>query len=161
VKPVNILWLFGRGNPLSLVQRNMEPTSRWATGWRRRIIPRGGGLKWPLGEGMGRTRKRANQSDVVVRRDNRKAALRIDGRLIDATPTQIAVLAALLNQKGKVVPYERLCRAVGHGVVRRREIHILRQYVRWAKQTLATHKTPYMIAVVKEAGYALCPMASH
>lgn len=102
---------------------------------------------------MRRTGKRSNRIDVVVRRDNWKAALRINGRLIDASPTQIAVLATLLDQKGMVVPYERLCRAIGREVVRGRHIHILRQYVGLAKQVLSIFRDH---EIINEVSFDSC-----
>jgi hypothetical protein len=36
---------------------------------------------------------------------------------------------------------------------------MLRQYTMWIKDTLATHKARYVLAVATDIGYALCELA--
>lgn len=74
-----------------------------------------------------------------------------------ASQTQTALLACLHDEMGRVVRAESLCAVLGHnGRNRRKELHILRQYMAWVRQTLSAHKLPYVLTVAPDLGYALC-----
>jgi DNA-binding response OmpR family regulator len=87
------------------------------------------------------------------------ANLYIKGRRVIASHTQLALLECLFEEMGRIVPYQRLCALAGHGGSKPRERHILRQHLLWFKNTLERHKLPCHLAVAKEVGYALCPIA--
>jgi DNA-binding response OmpR family regulator len=83
---------------------------------------------------------------------------------IRASYAEAALLACLFEKLGHVIPYERLCEVIGHDGSRERrarDVHILRQYMTWVRYKLERHKVPCVIAVAKEVGYALCPMARY
>ena len=65
----------------------------------------------------------------------------------------------LFDDLGYVVPYRRLCSAIGRKSTTRSERQLLRQYINLLRDMLLTHKAPYAIAVVHEVGYGLCRIA--
>jgi DNA-binding response OmpR family regulator len=69
------------------------------------------------------------------------------------------LLACLYDELGRVVPYERLCRVIGHQSSGERQMHILRQQMMFVRRLLTKHETRYFLAVVAGVGYALCEMA--
>ena len=58
-----------------------------------------------------------------------------------------------------MIPYKRLCSAIGHKSASWSDRHVLRQYIRGLRGILVTHKAPYVIALVHEIGYGLCEIA--
>jgi DNA-binding response OmpR family regulator len=66
------------------------------------------------------------------------------------------LLAILYHNKGRLVPHSHLCRIIGHKSARPSQLHILRQYVSWAKRALRGYHVPLTIAAAKGIGYALC-----
>jgi hypothetical protein len=87
----------------------------------------------------------------------KKLLLLVDGRSVEAPTAQIALLACLYNELGSVVPYRRLCSAIGHRSSRK--MHLLREHMRLVRRILAAHKLPYVLAVSQNVGYALCEVA--
>lgn len=65
-----------------------------------------------------------------------KLVLYIRQRPVLATQTNIALLASLCDDAGCVVPYARLCAAVGHADANDRAKHVLRQYIRELRRLL-------------------------
>ena len=88
-----------------------------------------------------------------------KPLLFINGNSVKATGAEVALVACLYMELGRVVPYERLCRVIGHQSSQYRQLHILRQYMQLIRRMLATHKARYFIAVTAGVGYAMCEVA--
>jgi hypothetical protein len=77
----------------------------------------------------------------IIRGKNRvsrktKLVLFINGRWVNASQSQIALLACLHDEIGYVVSYETLCFIIGHGAASKKQRHILRQYVLALKRVL-------------------------
>jgi hypothetical protein len=66
----------------------------------------------------------------------------------------------LWSNIGRVIPNKRLCSVIGHNGTGARQLHLLRQYVRWVRGTFATHRVPYVMATSPRLGYALCEVAT-
>jgi DNA-binding response OmpR family regulator len=88
-----------------------------------------------------------------------KPLLFINGNSVKATRAEVALVACLYKELGRVVPYERLCRVIGHQSSQYRQLHILRQYMQLIRRMLATHKARCFIAVSAGVGYAPCEVA--
>jgi hypothetical protein len=71
-----------------------------------------------------------------------------------------ALLACLESCHGSVAPYQRLCRILGYKSAGPRQLHLLRQYMSQMRRILAARRAPYVLAVAKGVGYALCPIAA-
>jgi DNA-binding XRE family transcriptional regulator len=78
-----------------------------------------------------------------------------------ATPKGLSLLACLLNDFGRAIPYKRLCSSIGRESDNSINRHVLRQYIRWLREMLLTNKSPYVIAVVHDVGYVLCEIAEN
>jgi DNA-binding XRE family transcriptional regulator len=78
-----------------------------------------------------------------------------------ATPKGLSLLACLLNDLGRAIPYRRLCSSIGRNSDNSTNRHILRQYIGWLREMLLANKSPYVIAVVHDVGYVLCEMAEN
>jgi DNA-binding response OmpR family regulator len=89
-----------------------------------------------------------------------KPWLSIDGRPVKFPQAQVALLACLYNELGRVVPYDRLCRVIGHRSSQERQLHILRQQMLLVRQLLAKHKPGCFLAVSAGVSYALCEVAA-
>ena len=84
----------------------------------------------------------------------------INGRRVNVGRAKlVALYACLFADLGYVVPYKRLCSAIGRKSEAGPDRHVLRQYIRWLRGFLVTHKAPYVIALVHEIGYGLCQIA--
>jgi hypothetical protein len=86
--------------------------------------------------------------------------LYIDGRHVEGSQRHIAVLACLYDELGHVVPYKRLCPVLGQKTTGPTSLHLLRQYTTWIRQTLAVNKSPYVLTVAADVGYALCEISA-
>jgi DNA-binding response OmpR family regulator len=86
----------------------------------------------------------------------RRPLLFLNGRHVPARSKEIALLACLYENKGRMVPYSHLCRIIGHKASRASDRHILRQYMSWIKRTLKVHKVPLVLAAARDVGYVLC-----
>jgi DNA-binding XRE family transcriptional regulator len=99
----------------------------------------------------------------------RVAVLAKSGRLtlfINGQPTKVRLsqthlklLACLLKNLGRVVPYRKLVSTIGHKSVRTTTLQIVRQYTSLIRAVLTKNKAPYLLAVAPEFGYALCKIA--
>jgi DNA-binding XRE family transcriptional regulator len=78
-----------------------------------------------------------------------------------ATPKGLSLLACLLNDFGRAIPYKRLCSSIGRESDNSINRHVLRQYIGWLREMLLTNKSPYVIAVVHDVGYVLCEIAEN
>jgi DNA-binding XRE family transcriptional regulator len=89
------------------------------------------------------------------------SVLLIDGHRVNARrdTKQGALLACLFADLGYVIPYKRLCSAIGRKSASWSDRHLLRQHVSFLRDRLLAHKAPYVIAVVPEVGYGLCEIA--
>jgi DNA-binding XRE family transcriptional regulator len=86
--------------------------------------------------------------------------LLINGHQINAGRAKlVALFDCLFADLGYVVPYKRLCSAIGRKSETGSDRHVLRQYIRALRGILVTHKAPYVIALVHEIGYGLCEIA--
>jgi DNA-binding response OmpR family regulator len=83
----------------------------------------------------------------------------IDGKSVKAMKAQVALVACLYNEQGRVVPYERLYRLIGHRPSKAKQVNLLRQYMMQVRRLLTKHKAGYSIAVDAGVGYALCEVA--
>jgi DNA-binding response OmpR family regulator len=72
---------------------------------------------------------------------------------------QVVLLACLYSELGCVVPYARLCRAIGHQSSQEKELRILRQHMLLVRRLLTEHKARCSLAVAAGVGYALCEVA--
>jgi len=84
----------------------------------------------------------------------------INGRFVEANQTQVALLAMLHDEAGRVVPYKRLYSTMGHRSAGLRQRHILRQHMVGIKKALDKFKAPLALSVSTGVGYALCEVAS-
>jgi DNA-binding winged helix-turn-helix (wHTH) protein len=75
------------------------------------------------------------------------------------TETQIAILACLSEAVGRVVSFQTLCAVSGHSQAHERHRHVLSQRMIGIKRALNKHKSPYVVAVARRIGYALCELA--
>ena len=73
---------------------------------------------------------------------------------------QVALLAMLHDEAGRVVPYKRLYSTMGHRSAGLRQRHILRQHMVGIKKALDKFKAPLALSVSTGVGYALCEVAS-
>jgi hypothetical protein len=96
--------------------------------------------------------------EVLVLKDG-QPRLFINGNAVKAMRAQVALLACLYDELGCVVPYERLCRIIGHQSSHERQLHILRQQMLIVRRLLTKHKARCSIAVAAGVGYALCEVA--
>lgn len=70
-----------------------------------------------------------------------KLGLFINGNHISAPPRNVALLACLYANLGRVVPYRQLVMVLGYHPARRdAQKHLLRQYMLSIKSTLSAHK---------------------
>jgi DNA-binding response OmpR family regulator len=104
------------------------------------------------------------EPNIVIARSavgvkDRNPILFINGKFVKAPRAEIALVACLFSELGRVVPYEQLCRAIGHGSSRKRQMHILRQHMMFVRRLLTTHKAGCFLAVTAGVGYALCEVA--
>src|SRR5947209_19486792 len=79
----------------------------------------------------------------------------INGRFVEANQTQVALLAMLHDEAGRVVPYKRLYSTMGHRSAGLRQRHILRQHMVGIKKALDKFKAPLALSVSK-IGRASC-----
>jgi DNA-binding XRE family transcriptional regulator len=98
---------------------------------------------------------------VAVLRKETGPVVFINGERPRLNQTLTALLACLVDDLGRVVPYKRLCSVIGHKSERGSDRHVLRQYIRSLRDLLVTHKAPYVIAIVDEFGYGLCEIAKN
>jgi DNA-binding XRE family transcriptional regulator len=74
---------------------------------------------------------------------------------------QLALLAFLLENLGRAIPYKRLFTVIGRKGDSPYNRHLLRQYMLVLREILLAHKASLVIATVHDGGYALCEMAEN
>jgi hypothetical protein len=74
---------------------------------------------------------------------------------------QLALLACLLDNLGRAVPYRRLFTVIGRKSDNGYNRHLLRQYMLVLRVMLLANKAPFVIATVNDVGYALCEIAEN
>jgi hypothetical protein len=99
---------------------------------------------------------------AVLRRETGRVVLLNRQRVhMRRNQTLAPLLACLADDLGCVIPYKRLCSAIGHKSARGPDLHVLRQYIRSLRGMLVAHKAPYVIAVVDNVGYGLCKITEN
>jgi DNA-binding response OmpR family regulator len=83
--------------------------------------------------------------------------LSINGLYKPVTPKEGELAHCLIDSLGQVVPYARLCLAIGHKSAQRKQRHVLRQHMVQLNRILTA---PYAVAVARNVGYALCKISS-
>jgi DNA-binding winged helix-turn-helix (wHTH) protein len=119
------------------------------------------------GEGLSRTPRvsMAHRPGIEVTRVSTRAntyrqwRVFIKGRQVKAYSSEAALLALLNDNRGRVVPYGLLIqklhfRSTTSGQAKK--LHILRQHMRSLKHILDSHKAGYVVALIRQVGYALC-----
>jgi hypothetical protein len=91
--------------------------------------------------------------------DQNTLLLLINGKSVRTPRAQVALLACLYKELGRVVPYERLCLVIGHRSTQKAQLHLLHQHMRLLRQMLAEYKVAYTPAVCRNVGYALYEFA--
>jgi DNA-binding XRE family transcriptional regulator len=74
---------------------------------------------------------------------------------------QLAVMAYLLDNLGRAIPYKRLFTVIGRKSDNEYSRHLLRQYMLVLRGILLASKAPFVIATVHDVGYALCEIAEN
>ena len=74
---------------------------------------------------------------------------------------QLGMLACLLDNLGRAVPYKRLVAVIGRKSDNSSTRHLLRQYMSMLRVMLLANKAPFVIATIHEVGYALCEIAEN
>jgi DNA-binding XRE family transcriptional regulator len=74
---------------------------------------------------------------------------------------QLALLACLLDNLGRAIPYRRLFTVIGRKSDNGYNRHLLRQYMLVLRVMLLANKAPFVIATVNDVGYALCEIAEN
>jgi len=74
---------------------------------------------------------------------------------------QLALLACLLDNLGRAIPYKRLFTVIGRKPDSPYNRHLLRQYMLVLREILLAHKASLVIATVHDVGYALCEITEN
>jgi hypothetical protein len=74
---------------------------------------------------------------------------------------QLVLLACLLDNLGRAIPYKRLFTVIGRKSDNEYSRHLLRQYMLVLREILLANKAPFVIATVHDVGYALCEIAEN
>jgi DNA-binding winged helix-turn-helix (wHTH) protein len=82
----------------------------------------------------------------------------INGRRVRVQSKPLALLACLLGDLGRAIPYERLHQIMGRSDSRSSR-HLLRQHMSTLREILLAHNAPCAVAVIQGIGYALCEIA--
>ena len=101
-------------------------------------------------------------SIAILRDANGRLALFINEQRSDRRGQgQLALLACLLDNLGRAIPYKRLLTVIGRKSDNWSTRHLLRQYMLVLREILLANKAPFVIATVQEVGYALCEIAEN
>ena len=99
---------------------------------------------------------------AILRDATGRLALFINGqRSTRGGQGQLALLAYLLENLGRVVPYKRMFTVIGRKSDNEHSRHLLRQYMLVLREILLANKAPFVIATVHDVGYALCEIAEN
>src|SRR3984893_1104485 len=106
-------------------------------------------------------RHQQNPPGIAILRDvTGRLALFINGQRSDRRGQgQLALLACLLDNLGRAIPYKRLFTVIGRKSDNEYSRHLLRQYMLVLREILLANKAPFVIATVQDVGYALCEIA--
>jgi DNA-binding XRE family transcriptional regulator len=107
--------------------------------------------------------KQQHPPDIAILRDaTGRLGLFINGqRSTRGGQGQLALLACLLDNLGRAVPYKRLVTVIGRKSDSSSTRHLLRQYMSVLRETLLANKAPFVIAAVQDVGYVLCEIAEN
>ena len=89
----------------------------------------------------------------------REYSLSVHHNIVDHFLVGPTVLACLLDNLGRAVPYRRLFTVIGRKSDNGYNRHLLRQYMLVLRVMLLANKAPFVIATVNDVGYALCEIA--
>ena len=105
----------------------------------------------------------SNIPPIAILRDaTGRLALFINGQRSDrGGQGQLALLACLLDNLGRAIPYKRLFTVIGRKSDNGYNRHLLRQYMLVLRVMLLANKAPFVIATVHDVGYALCEIAEN
>ena len=100
---------------------------------------------------------------AILREATGRLALFINGQRVNVRrgQVQLALLACLLDNLGRAIPYKRLFTVIGRKSDNRSTRHLLRQYMSVLREMLLANKAPFVIATVHDVGYALCEIAEN
>jgi DNA-binding XRE family transcriptional regulator len=99
---------------------------------------------------------------AILRDATGRLSLFVNGQRSDrGGQGQLALLASLLDNLGRVVPYKRLFTVIGRKSDNAYNRHLLRQYMLVLREMLLANKAPFVIATVQKIGYALCEIAEN
>jgi DNA-binding XRE family transcriptional regulator len=100
---------------------------------------------------------------AIVQAQSGRPTLFINGQRVDVLggQAQLVLLACLLDNPGRAVPYRRLFTAIGRKSDNSSTRHLLRQYMSMLREMLLAKKARFFIATVHEVGYALCEIAGN
>jgi DNA-binding winged helix-turn-helix (wHTH) protein len=82
----------------------------------------------------------------------------VNGRRVTVQQKPLALLACLLDDLGRAIPYERLHK-VGYRSDSRASRHLLHQHMSTLRDILRAHHAPCAIGSIRGIGYALCEIA--
>jgi DNA-binding winged helix-turn-helix (wHTH) protein len=108
-------------------------------------------------------RKTPMPNQIAILRDaTGRLGLFINGqRSTRGGQSQLALLACLLDNLGRAIPYKRLFTVIGRKSDNGYTRHLLRQYMLVLRVMLLANKAPFVIATVHDVGYALCEIADN
>ena len=100
---------------------------------------------------------------AILRDVTGRLALFINGQRVNVRrgQVQLALLACLLDNLGRAIPYKRLVTVIGRKSDNWSTRHLLRQYMLVLREILLANKAPFVIAAVHDVGYALCEIAEN
>ena len=107
--------------------------------------------------------KQQHPSSIAILQDaTGRLALFVNGQRSDrGGKGQLAVMACLLDNLGRAIPYKWLFTIIGRKSDNEYSRHLLRQYMLVLREILLANKAPFVIATVHDVGYALCEIAEN
>jgi hypothetical protein len=108
---------------------------------------------------MNKPQKAVDNIEIVQQSDGKLAVIINGGPPVHITKTQAALLGCLYEHPGLVVPYEKLLLILDYQSAGQKQLHTLQQHMAWIRHTIAKHQARYVIAGVRDVGYALCELA--
>ena len=106
--------------------------------------------------------KQQHPSSIAILQDaTGRLALFINGQRSNRGKGQLALLAILLDNLGRAIPYKRLFTVIARKADSPYNRHLLRQYMLVLREILLANKAPFVIATVHDVGYALCEIAEN
>jgi DNA-binding XRE family transcriptional regulator len=107
--------------------------------------------------------KQQHPSSIAILQDaTGRLALFINGQRSNRGGRgQLALLAILLDNLGRAIPYKRLFTVIGRPADSPYNRHLLRQYMLVLREILLAHKASLVIATIHDVGYALCEIAEN